>query len=146
MLNYPLLDVCHDFPLSDQKHELWWHFITLNNYYANISLFLSYIYNVPAWSFYYVFHVNSFLTAVSFCQSTHFLAYHIDFIFMSPVRIDDPRPSIILIKSICHIIVQHSSKSVLILHLKLRLVSKLASVIRNPSCINRVFKARKWMA
>lgn len=102
-----------------------------------------YIYNVPAWSFYYVFHVNSFLTAVSFCQSTHFLAYHIDFIFMSPVRIDDPRPSIILIKSICHIIVQHSSKSVLILHLKLRLVSKLASFIWNPSRINRVFKARK---
>lgn len=108
-----------------------------------IYLYFCHIYNVPAWSFYYVFHFNSFLTAVSFCQTTHFLAYHIDFIFISPVRIDDPRPSIILIKSICHIIVQHSSKSVLIFHLKLRLVSKLASFIWNPSRINRVFKAWK---
>lgn len=93
-----------------------------------IYLFLPHIY-VPAWSFYYVFHFNSFLTAVSFCQIAYFLAYNIDFILMSPVRIDDPRLSIILIKSICHIIVQRSYKSVLILHLKLRLVSKPARFI-----------------
>lgn len=106
-----------------------------------IYLYFYHIHNVPAWSFYYVFHFNSFLTAVSFCQIAYSLASNIDFILMSPVRIDDPRLSIILIKSICHIIVWHSYKSVLILHLKLRLALKPANFIWNSSCINRVFKA-----
>lgn len=83
-----------------------------------IYLYFCHIYNVPAWSFYYVFHFNSFLTAVSFCQIAYFLAFHIDFILTSPVGIDDTRLSIILIKSICHIIVPYSYETVLILYLK----------------------------
>lgn len=105
-----------------------------------IHLYFCHIYNVPAWSFYYVFHFNSFLTAVSFCQIAYFLAFSIDFIITSPVGIDDTMLSIILIKSICHINVQYSYESILILYLKLRLVSKWADFLRKPSCINRAFK------
>lgn len=85
-----------------------------------------------------VFHLNGFLVAVTSSCVAHFLAYNIDFILMSPLRIDDLRLGIILIKSICHIIVQCSYESVLILNPKSRLVPKVS--YKNPSCNNRVFQ------
>lgn len=59
------------------------------------------------------------------------MAGNIDFILMSPVEIDDLRLGIILIKSICHIIMQHSYENieVLIHKYKSRLLTKMVDFI-----------------
>lgn len=63
---------------------------------------------------YIIFHVNSFLPAITFCQVAYYIVYDIDFILMSSVRIDGLWLSIIFIKSIYHIIVQCPYEVILI--------------------------------